>query len=248
MQALQNSGSYLGRIRVGGADAETFLQGQLTQDVRAAGSTPLPAGYCSPKGRLLALMSVTRDADGFVLELHRGVLAATLKRLRLFVLRSKVMLEEVPCASPIGEAEWRRNNILAGLPVIYPETSDHFVPQMVNLDQLGGVSFSKGCYTGQEIVARLHYLGNLKRRMFLLRGAGPAPAPGTQIQSGEDTQAVGEVVDAVQTTDGTAIAAVLQLGHAESAALRLNGPDGAPLGLPEVYRYGQDSREPLNQR
>src|SRR5262249_16785525 len=149
-----------------------------TQDLRklAAGGE-LAAGYCSPKGRLLAVLHLRRDGEAILMRLHHSVAEATLKRLRMFVLRSKVTLELEPAANLGDDSPWRRDNILRGVPVIYPQTQDQFVPQMVNLDQLGGISFDKGCYTGQEIVARLHYLGQLKRRMFLCRLPNPASLP-----------------------------------------------------------------------
>ncbi|MEQ1437848.1 folate-binding protein [Fontimonas sp. SYSU GA230001] len=133
--------------------------------------------------------------------------------------------------SPLREhSAWRRADIEAGVPVIYPQTSDHFVPQMANLDRLGGISFDKGCYTGQEIVARVHYLGQLKRRLFVCRVDGAAPSPAESVVSGHPAAAAGEIVDAVETGDGGALAtAVLQLGAVESADLRLT--DGRALHL-----------------
>jgi folate-binding protein YgfZ len=114
---------------------------------------------------------------------------------------------------------WRRADIDAGVPTVYAATADHFIPQTANLDLLGGISFDKGCYTGQEIVARLHYLGEVKRRLFGLRAPGPAPAPGDEIRS-VDGAAAGEVVDAVSDGDGCRISAIVQLAHA-NAALQL---------------------------
>ena len=236
-----SASSYLAGIRASGDDAETFLQGQLTQDIRRLqAERPLWAGYCSPKGRLLAVLRLARVAGAIELELPRALLEPTLKRLRMFVLRSKVRLEEIPLAPTADETQWRRQNILSGVPAVFAETSDHFVPQMVNLDQLGGISFDKGCYTGQEIVARLHYLGNLKKRMFLLRSAAP-PAPGSAIYDGAgDGQAIGEVVDGAGEGAGAVISAVLQLNHAQSPQLRLHRRDGAALSLPEAYVYSQN--------
>lgn len=229
--------SYLMRIQARGADAEAFLQGQLTQDVRRlAPEAPRWAGYCSAKGRLLAVMQLHKVADGIDLELHAGVAEATLKRLRMFVLRAQVTLSLVPAATPADETPWRRQQILAGLPVIYPQTADHFVPQMVNLDLRGGISFDKGCYTGQEIVARLHYLGNLKKRMVLCRAQSAPPAPGTEVFLAEgDGQSVGEVVDAVAEGAGSVMSLVLQLSHAQATSLRLGSPQGAALAPPEAY-------------
>jgi hypothetical protein len=268
----------LGLIEVSGADAETFLQGQLSNDVRQLSAVRAQlSSYNSPKGRMLAVMHLMRGAGwpagaagpGIFLELHRSVLEATLKRLRMFVLRSKVILEDTstrhgvlglagPEAAALlkeiglpapgapldlawtdqvvvirrqgdyarytifaalepldklwsaltGKAAvtdgnaWKLLEINAGIPTIYPETSDHFVPQMCNLDTLGGISFSKGCYTGQEIVARVHYRGAVKRRMVTIRLATDPPAPGTRLENGE-------VVDAAPHPDGGCLALVV---------------------------------------
>ncbi|HUP90833.1 MAG TPA: hypothetical protein VM074_01190 [Solimonas sp.] len=221
---------FLGAIRAAGPDSEAFLQGQLTQDLRRVVDMPGLAGYCSPKGRLLAVMDLRRADDGFVLQMHRGVLEATLKRLRMFVMRSRVTLEPHPPAPFDGdENDWKLAGIVHGVPVVYPETLDHFVPQMVNLDQLGAIGFDKGCYTGQEVVARLHYLGNLKRRMFRMRSEAPA-APGASVfDSAGDAQAAGEVVDCARGPDRFELSVVLQLSHASSSGLRLATMDGPML-------------------
>jgi tRNA-modifying protein YgfZ len=117
-------------------------------------------------------------------------------------------------------ALWRRADIEAGVPVVYAATSDRFVPQMANLDLLGGISFDKGCYTGQEIVARLHYLGQLKRRLFVFRCDGAPPAPGTELRS--NGSAAGEVVDAIDAGNGSSlISAVVQLAQLESGPVQL---------------------------
>ena len=213
----------VGRILVAGAEAEAFLQGQLTQDVRKLGAQPTIAGYCSAKGRLLAVMEMRRGADGITLAIHRGVLEATLKRLRMFVLRAKVTLTEVdPLVAAESDADWRRDRIARGVPTVFASTSDHFVPQMCNLDALGGISFDKGCYTGQEVVARLHYLGQAKRRMFRAAISADATPGDAVLDAANPTQAAGEVVDAI---DGHALI-VLQLAHA-GAELRL--ASGAPI-------------------
>lgn len=238
----QSLNSSWGRIRVTGTDAEAFLQGQLTQDLRGLSGQTRWAGYCSPKGRLLAVMQLRRQGETIELEMHHSVLEATLKRLKMFVLRSKVSLEAVASDGAFDEAAWKRQNILDGVPVVYSQTSDHFVPQMVNLDQLGGISFNKGCYTGQEIVARLHYLGNLKRRMFQLRGPSAPPAPGSPIYAGNDTQAIGEIVDSVADGDGSLSSAVLQITSADSPELHLGPECGAErLGAAVSYRYADSS-------
>jgi len=132
-------------------------------------------------------------------------------------------------ALPAGTDAWRLLDIDAGLPVVYPETQDHFVAQMLNLDQLGAISFDKGCYTGQEVIARLHYLGQLKRRLFRLRTDGASSAaPGTPVVD-VDGAGVGEVVDSAADGDGRlALTAVLQLSGADGE-LRLAEAGGAAL-------------------
>ena len=112
------------------------------------------------------------------------------------------------------EAEWRRSDIAAGLPQVYPTTHEAFVAQMLNVDLLGGISFEKGCYTGQEIIARTHYRGAVKRRMFRFQAAAPAPVPGTRVVVGD--QHAGDVVDAVATSNGCELLAVVTLSHIDS--------------------------------
>lgn len=225
-------------LRVTGTDAETFLQGQLSGDVRDPGRGW--TSYNSPKGRMLAVLRLLRDGDRFDLHLPAALLEPVTRRLRMFVLRSKVIVEAIAPrdARDATAMRDRRALIEAGVPVVYPQTQDRWVAQMANLDQLGGISFEKGCYTGQEVVARLHYLGNLKKRMFLLRGDGPAPAPGTDIRNAAgDGQAVGDIVDAVPDGDGFVASAVLQLGLSESDTLHLAHESATALARPRAYRY-----------
>jgi folate-binding protein YgfZ len=294
--------AHLGAIRASGAEADSFLQNQLSNDIAALGAANAQlSSYNSPKGRVLDLFTLRRADGAVLLETRRDTLPATLKRLRMFVLRSKVTLDDLgeryaafglagPQAAallaqaglpvpeqdwgvanaedvavlrrpgpaprysvhaaperlaplwktlaaqawPAGTAAWRLLDLLAGLPAIQPQTADHFVAQMLNLDRLGGISFTKGCYPGQEIVARMHYLGNLKRRMFLgFADAGDATAPGTSVHLAEgDGQAVGEVVaTAPHPERGTALLAVLQLSHQAGIDLRLERPDGPAVSL-----------------
>jgi len=135
----------------------------------------------------------------------------------------------LPAAAP---ETWALHDILAGVPGIHAATQDHFVAQMLNLDRLDAISFTKGCYTGQEVIARLHYLGNLKRRMFLCQAA-EAAAPGSPVfDLASDDQAAGEVVAAAHHPDGgAALLVVLQLSHAESPGLRLGHPSGPAVSV-----------------
>lgn len=134
-------------------------------------------------------------------------------------------------AAPVGAGPWSLLDILAGVPELCPETIDAFIPQMINLDALNGISFSKGCYTGQEIVARTHYLGKLKRRMFRLHSpAVDLPPAGTRIyntaQHGDES--VGTVITAQPAPEGgTALLAVLQIDATTLGELRLGQKDGS---------------------
>lgn len=279
--------SHLGRITVRGEDAATFLQGQLTNDLREIDPTRSQlTAYCSPKGRMLAIMLAFRRGDDYILQLPRERVAEVVKRLRLFVLRAQATLEEAAddlvafglagpnaCerladqlgaapeepfaavhreslmalrlpgllprfqilgpladaralwgaldvhAAPVGQDQWALLDVLSGVPQVYTETVESFVPQMTNLDLVNGVSFKKGCYPGQEVVARTHYLGRLKRRMYRLAISGERPLkPGTPVRSPSREQPVGEVVDARPHPDGgLAGLAVLQIDAVDSA-------------------------------
>jgi folate-binding protein YgfZ len=135
------------------------------------------------------------------------------------------------------EQQWKLAQLRAGLPQVYPETHESFVAQMLNIDLLGGISFEKGCYTGQEIIARAHFRGAVKRRMFRFSTEGSPPAPGTRVLAGE--QHAGDVVDAVATDGGSELLAVISLAQvnnelridAQTSTLRrLETPYKIPLG------------------
>lgn len=120
---------------------------------------------------------------------------------------------------PVRELYWQLEGIRAGLPQVYPATYEAFVAQMLNLDLIGGISFEKGCYTGQEIIARTHYRGAIKRRMLHFAATCPPPAPATRIVIGESH--AGDVVDAAPTSEGCELLAVVSLAQAK-AELRLS--------------------------
>ena len=135
-------------------------------------------------------------------------------------------------AAPLASNAWRLRQIRAGVGQVFPETYESFIPQMLNLQQLGGVSFRKGCYTGQEIVARMQYLGKLKRRMYRLLLAGEAlPAPATPILDRTTGQTVGEIVMAAGSETGVELLAVLQKDAAQLATLVVGNSDGPLLSL-----------------
>jgi folate-binding protein YgfZ len=148
-------------ITVSGPDAFEFLQGQLTNDLRLldAQETLLTA-WCNPKGRVICLMTVARTADGYSLAIPTDLTDDIVKRLTMFRFRAKVEFEVLPESSAVNMAE----KIEAGIPWIGLDQTEKFTPHMLNLDLLDAISFDKGCYTGQEIVARTHYKGATKRR------------------------------------------------------------------------------------
>lgn len=133
-------------------------------------------------------------------------------------------------ARPAAFAVWRWLTIAAGVPVITAATQEQFVAQMLNWDVLGGVSFQKGCYPGQEIVARTRYLGRLKERLFALH-ADVAPAPGMRLFGRVfGDQPCGTVVNAAAAPEGGwALLAVVQIAATEARDLRLGAIDGPRL-------------------
>jgi folate-binding protein YgfZ len=139
--------------------------------------------------------------------------------------------------APVGEPVWRLLEILAGMPSIFAATAELFVPQMTNLQLVDGVNFRKGCYPGQEIVARMQYLGTLKRRMYLGRlDTGQVPLPGDPLFSANDSeQPVGRIVDAQPHPDGDIAAlAVLQIASADAQDLFLGAADGPAFTLQDL--------------
>jgi len=288
-----------GLIRVSGDDARDFLQGQLTNDMnKVTAEQAQLAAWCTPKGRMLALFVVFMHDGELYLQLPRERLDAVLKRLRMFVLRAKVVLEdasedlalagaggecleehvgglpgkdfgtaasdsltlirfpgEPPRAQVVGTPDavialWRRmadkasttsenwwtlGNIRAGLPDVLDATAEAFIPQMVNLDVLEGISFTKGCYTGQEVVARMKYLGQLKRRMYLARTAGKHPlSPGDSLWSphSQSAQGAGRVVLAASAPDaGQEALVVAEISTAGKKGMRLLNEEGPAITL-----------------
>jgi folate-binding protein YgfZ len=213
----------LGALRVSGADARAFLQGQLSTDLDALTPAAALLSSCnSAQGRVQAVLWLVERSDGIALILPASMTERIAARLRKYVLRSKVQIEESTGAIDLPpayrEPDWQLAGIRAGLPQVYPETHEAFVAQMLNLDLLGGVNFEKGCYTGQEIIARTHFRGAIKRRMFRFECKAPPPAPGARILAGE--QHAGDVVDAATTSAGCELLAVISLAQ-QDAELQL---------------------------
>ena len=148
----------------------------------------------------------------------------------------------LPASTRMSTANWRASEIAAGIASLTAATRESFVPQMLNWQHVGGVHFKKGCYTGQEVIARMHFLGQLKKSLFRFRieQAGDVPAPGCALYAGE--RSVGEVVNAVKYRDGRVeLLAVVR----HDAARNTLHPDGLPEAVltPMTLPYAVPERE-----
>jgi tRNA-modifying protein YgfZ len=239
-----------GVIGVQGEDAVAFLQAQLSNDVAGMGESQLRmAALCTAKGRMLGSFFMLRHASDVYLVCRRETIPALVKRLTMFVLRSKCKirdcsgeyqlafvvnsglsasmkvnwqengnaiaslrklndrlpgfeLQQAPAETVEGSADDEFEFVLQqlGIAFVSGATVEMFIPQAVNFDLVGGVSFSKGCYPGQEIVARSHYLGKVKRRVFQATApVGLGIAAGLDVWlAGKDNEPVGQVATALQ--------------------------------------------------
>lgn len=270
-------------IKVEGDDRVQFLQGQLTQDINLISQNKaLYAGFCNPKGRVLAFMLCYLNHESIHIQIDSSVQEFILQKLRMYILRSKVSLnlvnETFTCIGFVGSKallakkiqppknyldiiqsdgimimrlgidddryqlmgetskindfmklnfseyssmsfdDWNNLNILDGIPEIYPTTQEVFIPQSLNMDLIEGINFKKGCYTGQEIVARTHYLGRVKRRMYRVFIKSQVDLnPGDQIlnKNGEE---IGQLVrSAKQNGDKTNMLIELRVDQAHDA-------------------------------
>lgn len=138
---------------------------------------------------------------------------------------------------PVGSGIWDWLDIQAGIPTVLPATSEAFVPQMANLDVIGGISFDKGCYPGQEIVARMHYRGRAKQRLYRAHVESPtAPQPGDPIYAPDMRgQAAGTVMNThAAPDDGFDLLAVMQIGSVQAGELHLGAADGPKVEIREL--------------
>jgi len=136
--------------------------------------------------------------------------------------------------TPVGTPIWEWLEIRNGIPLLTPATQEQFVPQMANMELIGAVNFQKGCYPGQEIVARTQYLGQTKRRMVLAHVAGERlPKPGDELYgSAMETQAIGMVVNAQAAPEGGYdLLAVMQTANISAGAVHFNASDGPALSI-----------------
>ena len=191
-------------VMISGADAESFLQAQLTNDITLLKNDIQISAFCQHQGKIISLFWLMRFGKGFLLSFPADLTEKVIARLQMFVLMSDVQIdnfstkysqiglinEAVPGAYSINDNlsvliqsvkdsdkalsanqdEWKKACIDFQIPEVLSITSEMFVPQMLNLDiDEVGVNFSKGCYPGQEVVARLNYLGEAKRRLFAFK-------------------------------------------------------------------------------
>lgn len=284
-------------IRATGEDAATFLHNLLSNDILHLGrERAVRCGFCSPKGRLLADFLVWRKEADYYLQLSADIQPALLKKLGMYILRSKVRLQDVGAdfvllglagdqmaaalnaigqepppsaldvvhfaegtivrldasrcqlavradaapalwsklstqARAVGVPAWRWLEIAAGIPHITAATQEEFVPQMANLELIGGVSFTKGCYPGQEVVARTRYLGKVKRRTYRARIDSDCPAPGTDVFSPDlPAQSCGKIIEAAPSpAGGCELLVSMLMSSAEGGEVHVGRADGPRL-------------------
>jgi hypothetical protein len=290
--------AHLGILRFSGADARSFLQGQISNDAqRLTENIPVFAAYSSPQGRVLALIYLLPHSSGIAAILPREILQPTLERMRKYILRAKVRIEDAGDSlavagrfgaapgstphyverdgvglAPVGrdqnrcwiigpsakiegapgevgapgelgapdagsaagfEQAWRLADIRAGLPQVYAATSETFVAQMLNLDLLDGISFSKGCYTGQEIIARTQHLGRIKRRLYRLQLPSGAWSIGQAVQLRDGRQGrLTEVIESNGRVEALAVLNVEPVPPTAGEAAVADLTDAAELPLP----------------
>jgi hypothetical protein len=216
-------------IAVEGPDALGFLQGQLTQDVGLVGtSAPLPAAWCNPKGRVFVTLQLVSTDDGYGLIVPAAMAERVIQRLTMYRLRARVRIELASDELPAGIETDPAALIRAGIATIDDTNSETFTPHMLNLDKLGAISFDKGCYTGQEVVARTEHLGKSKRRAMRYQADAEGIAVGDKLSDGERN--VGEVVNVA----GRDLLAVTPIELHDSSLCRGNitvTPMPLPYGL-----------------
>ena len=281
---------HLGVIRLTGEDAAKFLHGQLTQDFALLNLEQARlAAFCSAKGRMQAsFIGFKRSPTEILLVCSRDLLASTLKRLSMFVMRAKAKLTDasedyglyglagtatqttarsepwalttlgdasvvnlypangvprqlwvapVGASAPQGEVlpaeTWAWSEVRSGVATLTQPVFEAFVPQMLNYESIGGVNFKKGCYPGQEVVARSQFRGTLKRRAFVAH-CDALPVVGQEIFGDLDAeQPVGLVVQvaAVPQGGGSDVIVSLQLSALETGTLHAGSSTGPRLQL-----------------
>ena len=296
---------HLGVIRAAGPDAANFLHNQLTNDVLLMKPTQARlAAFCNAKGRMQAsFVYYKRNEEEVLLVCRRDLIAQTLKRLSMFVLRAKVKLsdatedfhllglggdavlkalgaehpevlpwqrvvvnaadvltlypalhqpralwlapKDVPLPKHLGPEllpqAWSMGEVMSGIAWVEQATFEAFVPQMLNYESVDGVNFKKGCYPGQEVVARSQFRGTLKRRAFIVQSPVPVVAGQEVFSSHDATQPCGLVAQAALYDNQHVAIAELQLSATENNTLHIGQADGPLLTLlPLPYALRDD--------
>ncbi|EJU70271.1 glycine cleavage T protein [Neisseria meningitidis 80179] len=265
---------FFGVVRVSGEDRQTFLHGQLSNDINNLQTgQACYATYNTPKGRVIANMIVVNRGGDLLLIMAQDLLEATVKRLRMFVLRAKAVFEiledyavgaeleasaeplaaqepnlafatqqdsdgicsialphggilriapetALPPYDAAAESAWRLHEIRSGYPWICAATKETAVAQMLNQHIIGGVHFKKGCYPGQEIIARAQYRGQVKRGLAVLSGNSAVEA-GTLLTA--DGEEAGIVLDSVQDSENFTALTVIKFSAAQKELTAPNG-------------------------
>ncbi len=218
-------------IIVSGPDSFDFLQAQLTVDLQSLTSKTdlIRSAWCNPKGRVICMPYLSENVDGYVLTIPTELVDLVIQRMTMFRFRSKVDFaarnatqKELGFETTVDN--WLLENLRAGIPEIWLSQSEKFTPHMLNLDMLDIVSLDKGCYPGQEIIARTHFRGTSKRRCLRFESTDPL-SPGDKISDGQ--RDIGEVVNAI----GNDLLAVVPI-EKKDAALEVNGVTLQYIALP----------------
>ncbi|NOX71002.1 MAG: folate-binding protein YgfZ [Gammaproteobacteria bacterium] len=232
--------TYYTIIRFSGTDRHSFLQGQLTQDLdELRDAFSLPAALCSAKGRVITTCRLFDLEDSTGMALPASMADAVMRRLAMYKLRADVEMHigdndcligafrdaGIETIDPFDIEQWQRQRVAAGHADIVPENSEQYTPHMLNLDLTGAISFTKGCYTGQEVVARTEHLGKVKRRLNRYRLSGGDAKIGDKLYAGE--RDAGKVVNVA----GDEILAVTPV-HLHQDVLQLEHGTATPLPLP----------------
>ncbi len=216
-------------IDISGADAVEFLQGQLTQDVaRLDGAGRLLAAWCTAKGRVIVVARLVATENGIAMIIPADILDKVHKTLLMYRFRSKVemTISEGNRSRLLAPGECDPLALIkAGIPQIDTRNTEVFTPHMLNLDKLDAISFTKGCYTGQEIVARTEHRGKSKRRMMRYIANHDGIEVGADVSDGERN--IGSVVNVV----GRDLLAVTPIDRHDQA-LRVGGARIEPQRLP----------------
>ena len=272
-----------GVVRVSGEDRQSFLHGQLSNDINHLQSgQACYATYNTPKGRVIANMLVINRGDDLLLAMPEDLTESTVKRLRMFVLRAKVVFEipdnygvgaelaesaeplaaqepnlafaaqqdsdgicsivlphggilriapetALPPYDAAAESAWKLHEIRSGYPWVCAATKEAAVAQMLNQHIIGAVHFRKGCYPGQEIIARAQYRGQVKRGLAVLSGDS-LEAAGIAVKVGEEE--AGVILNTALTEQGSLSLAVIKFSAAEAA---LTDADGNALKQEELF-------------